>query len=89
MDTTTFYDSAKWKHTRLRAMRRDGYRCQLCKRYGRLTPATEVHHIEHLEDNPSRAYDLSNLISLCHQCHNKQHPEKATRRNLDKSRNMY
>jgi len=42
-----------------------------------LTPATEVHHIAHVDTAPELAWDLDNLISLCHACHNKQHPEKA------------
>lgn len=72
-----FYDSERWKQKRRNILRRDGYECQLCKRYGRHTPATEVHHIKHLEDRPELAYANKNLISLCHRCHNKQHPEKG------------
>ncbi len=71
-----FYNSAKWKAKRRAILRRDGYECQLCKRYGRHVDAWEVHHIKHFDEWPELALDDSNLISLCHSCHNKQHPEK-------------
>ena len=76
-DNDDFYQGKRWKLLRQRILRRDKYMCQNCRRYGRQREATEVHHIEHLEDNPARAYDPKNLISLCHSCHNAQHPEKA------------
>lgn len=71
------YDSASWKRMRERILRRDGYRCQICRRYGRMTQATEVHHIKHVDEYPESAMDPSNMISLCHACHNAQHPEKG------------
>lgn len=71
------YKSARWKRLREKILRRDGYQCKLCKRFGRAKEATEVHHIEHIEDAPEKAFDPDNLVSLCHACHNKMHPEKA------------
>ena len=76
-DHDGFYKSQKWKQYRQKILRRDHYTCQNCKRYGRLVEAVEVHHIEHLEDCPERAYDPTNLISLCKKCHRKAHPEKV------------
>jgi 5-methylcytosine-specific restriction endonuclease McrA len=76
MDIEKFYGTEKWKRKRAAILARDKYQCQICKRYGRTRQATEVHHIVHLEDDPSRALDGSNLISLCKACHNAQHPEK-------------
>lgn len=75
------YDSPKWKHLRGVALRRDHYICQICKRYGKQVQATEVHHVAHVDAAPELAYELSNLISLCHSCHNKMHPEKAQKAN--------
>lgn len=72
-----FYESRKWKRKRQQILRRDGYMCQICKRYGRMREATEVHHIQHLEDRPDLAFNNDNLISLCRSCHNAQHPEKG------------
>lgn len=84
-----FYSGARWLRFRQKILRRDKYQCQRCKRYGRITEATEVHHIEHLEDAPERAYDPSNVVSLCHRCHNAQHPEKAATMNQNKRRWRY
>ena len=72
-----FYRSRAWKRMRAAILRRDGYLCQHCRRYGRDREATTVHHIAHLEDAPERALDPSNLISLCTACHNRAHPEKG------------
>lgn len=71
------YRCAKWRKQRERVLRRDGYMCQYCKRYGRRKTATTVHHIKHADEYPELAYTDSNLISLCDACHNKAHPEKA------------
>lgn len=71
------YNSAKWKAKREKILRRDGYICQHCKRYGRLNAATEVHHIKHTDEYPELVWIDSNLISLCHKCHNAEHPEKG------------
>lgn len=73
------YNSSRWKRKQKAIMKRDGYQCQLCKRYGKAEPAVVVHHIKHVDEYPELAYNSSNLISLCAGCHNKQHPEKATR----------
>ena len=39
------YKSKRWKNKREAILRRDGYMCQLSKRYGRHVEATTVHHI--------------------------------------------
>lgn len=33
------YDSRKWDHIKSLALRRDGYQCQLSKRYGKVAQA--------------------------------------------------
>ena len=71
------YMGRRWRHTRMSVLRRDGYQCQMCRRYGRTVDATEVHHIKHVDDHPDLAFEPGNLISLCKACHNKQHPEKS------------
>lgn len=38
-----------------------------------------VHHKIEVEDDPSLALVDSNLVSLCKQCHEKMHPEKASK----------
>ena len=77
MNLETFYKSRAWKIKREAILRRDGFMCQECKRYGKAREAKTVHHIIHLEDDPSLALKSSNLISLCTACHNKAHPEKG------------
>lgn len=55
--------------------------CQRCETEGRITPATEVHHIRPVEeaitmaDKMQRMYDPHNLQALCHDCHVKTHTE--------------
>ncbi|MBO8164690.1 MAG: HNH endonuclease [Brevibacillus sp.] len=70
---TMFYKTAKWKNKRERILRRDQYLCQECKRYGRSTPATTVHHVYPLEQHPELALVSTNLISLCSACHDAMH----------------
>lgn len=72
----SFYDSVAWAHKRAAILRRDRYLCRECARYGRRTPATVVHHIQHYEDHPELGLRDDNLISLCAGCHNKLHPER-------------
>lgn len=71
-----FYRTQKWKNKRERILRRDGYLCRECKRYGKLVPATEVHHVKHADEYPELIWEDSNLVSLCKACHNAKHPEK-------------
>lgn len=73
----SFYKSKQWVKKRERILKRDKYMCQNCKRYGKARQATTVHHIKHLEEFPELALVDENLISLCAECHNKAHPEKA------------
>ena len=49
--------------------------CQICKKYGNLVPASEVHHIKPLAEGGTN--DFSNLISLCHRCHHRIHAERG------------
>ena len=71
------YHSAKHRHWRDRVLRRAGYLCEECKRYGRTTPATVAHHVKHVEEYPELRYDVTNGRALCAACHNKYHPEKG------------
>lgn len=84
MTEKDFIDSKAWRKKRVYILRRDKYQCQYCKRYGKRTEATEVHHIKHYADYPELGLADSNLVSLCHACHNKQHPEKGGRRRYER-----
>ena len=43
--------------------------CEMCKRDGRYTDATEVHHILPLADGGTN--DIDNLMALCKSCHSR------------------
>lgn len=72
------YRSERWK--RLRALKfANNPLCELCQKEGRTTPAEDIHHIVSFmtaTDHGTRyqlAYDYDNLMSLCKQCHQRQH----------------
>lgn|SRR5690606_1700796 len=68
-----FYKSKQWRRKREIILRRDEYQCQECRRYGKVTPATTVHHIFPLEIYPELKLVNDNLISLCNKCHESMH----------------
>lgn len=55
--------------------------CQRCEHEGKITPATEVHHVRPVEEAVGKAerrqrmYDPANLRALCHDCHVRTHTE--------------
>ena len=67
------YKGKRWRDLAARAMRRDGYKCQLSARYGRSVEAEMVHHIYPVDQYPEYGYCLWNLISLSKAEHNKLH----------------
>ena len=69
----SFYKSTEWKRLRRVILRRDGYACQECRRYGRMRGASHVHHINPVEHFPELARKSWNLVSLCQECHNAMH----------------
>jgi 5-methylcytosine-specific restriction protein A len=71
--TDNFYKTPAWKRKRLIILRRDGYLCRECKRYGKTTEATTVHHAKPLELYPELRLNNQNLLSLCAACHDKMH----------------
>ena len=67
------YNSPRWKRLAGAVMRRDGYMCQLSKRYGKRVPAEVVHHIYPVDEYPEYAYEPWNLIALSRKMHNTLH----------------
>ena len=67
------YKARRWERLRAQVMRRDGYRCQLSKRYGKSVPAELVHHIYPVDEFPEYAFEPWNLISVSRAVHNKLH----------------
>ena len=71
--TNTFYKTKKWRRKREAILRRDKYECRECKRYGKTTQATTVHHIYPLEDYPEYSLTNENLYSVCNTHHESFH----------------
>ncbi len=67
------YTDAKWKRKRSVILKRDNYMCRECKRYGKVTGATTVHHILPVEERSELYLVNDNLLSLCSGCHNQMH----------------
>lgn len=83
-----FYNSHHWRGVnglRQRALKRDNFECQECKRQGKVhvdsnkvhgerkTIELNVHHIKEIETHPELALTLSNLETLCLFHHNLIH----------------
>ena len=70
---TGIYADKRWTTLRARILRRDGYLCQQCLRYGKHRAATTVHHCYPAGMYPDLAWERWNLVSLCTQCHDAMH----------------
>ncbi|GIP63354.1 HNH endonuclease [Virgibacillus pantothenticus] len=78
----SFYNSSAWRKLRLRALERDNYECQWCKREGKVTVDSikedgkrkeivlNVDHKYPIEHYPKLALTLDNLETLCVYHHN-------------------
>jgi 5-methylcytosine-specific restriction protein A len=66
----------QWRKIRTRYVRKHPL-CERCLLEGRYVPVEEVHHIVPLSEGGSN--DESNLMSLCHSCHEKMHKRKGKR----------
>ena len=76
-----FYDKRNWRdRTRLRVLKRDGYRCVMCGRSIAGKNQARVDHVTPLRQDNSRAHDLTNLRSLCATCDNKAREQGTIRR---------
>lgn len=82
-----FYESKRWKDKSRIILKRDGYLCQLSKRYGRTVEAEVVHHIYPVEFYPEYAYASWNLISVSRREHNKLH-DRVTHELTDYGRQL-
>ncbi|AVI30949.1 MULTISPECIES: HNH endonuclease [Bacillus subtilis group] len=83
------YNTARWKRVRKAVLNRDGYLCCECKRRGLITNGNTVHHIIALRDDPSKAFEINNLETICLECHNKEHPEKGGGEKKKRSENVF
>lgn len=74
-----FYQSAKWKAIRVKALERDGYKCVHCGISIAGFKKSRVDHIIEVKARPDLALTLSNLRSLCATCDNRRHSMKLGR----------
>ncbi|WP_258547430.1 HNH endonuclease [Enterococcus faecium] len=51
--------------------------CQECKRRGRNTRGTIIHHIVEAREDLSLFWSVDNLECICVACHNREHPERS------------
>jgi len=73
----SFYKSARWQRLRAMVLRRDGYQCQVSKRYGKRVEATTVHHVFPREEFPDYQWEPWNLISLAGDVHDEMHDRQS------------
>ena len=85
MNDKSFYKSKAWKRIRKAVLARDGYQCQIAKRYGKNVPAEVVHHIMPLDEYPQYRLESWNLISVSAKTHNELH-DRNTNALTDKGR---
>lgn len=85
-----FYKTKEWLKLKQEVLREQHFECQICKHKGKYTRADTVHHIKFVRIHPqfalSKTYidnkgkEKINLIAICKECHNKEHPEKLKSR---------
>lgn len=76
-DRQKIYQSAKWKKLREAKLMFNPL-CEHCLAKGIITPAIDVHHRDSFMNYTGnmrlcKAYDITNLVSLCKDCHSKEH----------------
>lgn len=81
-----FYKNSLWLRLKKEVEEEQHHECQKCKARGRYRRNDVVHHVKHVREHPelalSRYYidehgkKQKQLICLCNQCHNEEHPEK-------------
>lgn len=72
-DYSDFYARKEWRRKRAVILKRDDYQCRECKRYGKPTPADEVHHVLPISERPDLRLVNNNLLSLCREHHDLMH----------------
>ena len=80
---SAFYEHKLWRRIRKEILTDDKFECQICKLKGFYNKANVVHHVNYLKLHPELALEKfyksdegvvkRNLISLCHNCHEKIH----------------
>jgi len=72
----SLYHSSSWKSLRITKLSANPL-CQQCEQEGRITLATDVHHIQKFMNQATDEmkiayfYDYNNLMAVCSKCHYK------------------
>lgn len=66
-----FTSNRRWRALRLRVLAATPL-CVRCQESGKVTAASEVHHIQPRRSHPELAYVVSNLEALCKPCHSRE-----------------
>jgi len=74
------YQQKEWFDLIKKCYKRDNYTCQICNKKG---GQLNAHHMVFWSENPEKAFDINNLITLCIPCHMKIH-NKFRREKHDK-----
>ena len=77
------YNSPRWKELRARQLKEDPY-CQICG-----NKATEVHHVTPHRGDWDLFLDPQNLISICHDCHQRETQKEISERKRKKNKLWY
>ena len=76
-DRDPFLVSKQWREKREKILRRDGYQCQISKRFGKRVEGNIVHHIFPREEFPEFRLANWNLITVCMAVHNRLESENG------------
>ena len=85
-DISKIYNTSQWRKLRLAHLMQHPL-CENCQANNIITPAICVHHKQFISTGTTElemkdiAYDPSNLMSLCENCHNEFHTQ-AKRHNI-------
>lgn len=66
-----FYGTKEWKTLRRYKLSLNPL-CEHCKKEDIIKYAIDVDHIIDIQDDPSKRLDITNLQSLCKECHGKK-----------------
>lgn len=76
-DIDKLYKSKRWQRVRQIVIARDFGMCQECKRRGRKTRGTIIHHVIEAREDLTLFWSVDNLECICVACHNREHPERS------------
>jgi hypothetical protein len=75
------YKTPEWKALVQAVYKRDGYRCKRCKHHqDHGQHALHAHHIATWAEAPELRREMSNLVTLCNECHKWVHSRANKRR---------